>query len=265
VEEVEHFAGVELGSAADPVAACGLGSGSEIVLRGFGDLVLTAFCVGEAEVGHVEARLNEVGGILRVGEDGAVESDGSRSVAGVLGEVRDLEAEEVVVGVLVGETLLNDDGLCVASVVAQEERERGTGFDGSDDAVSGGFAEKVEAFFFVASYSCDADEHPDEAREAGDGELLDAHGHLGVGVLRVDFESGFAVVARGQALAGCGDITVVAESDKGGVQAASVSAGEVGVGVVGVGVDLLIGERYGGVGERFDAIADGLRNGHVAS
>ena len=50
----------------------------------------------------LEARLDEVSGLLCVGEDGAVDGDGAGTVAGVLGEVGDLEAEEVVVGKLVG-------------------------------------------------------------------------------------------------------------------------------------------------------------------
>ena len=58
VEEIQHLAGVESGAMADPVAACRLGGGKDVVLGGFGDLVLAALGVGEAEVGHAggEAR-----------------------------------------------------------------------------------------------------------------------------------------------------------------------------------------------------------------
>ena len=258
VEEVEHFAGVELGAAAEPVAAGGLGGGEEVVLGGFGDLVLAALGVGQAQVGHVQARFDEVAGFLGVGEDFAVDGDGAGAVAGVLGEVGDLEAEEEVVGILVGEALLDDDGLGVAGVVAQEEREGGAGLDWRDDAVGGGFAEEVETFLLVAGDAGDADHDAEDAGEAGDGELLDADGHLGVGVVGIDLEGLFAVVAGGEALAGGGDVAVVDEGDEGGVHAAGVSAGEVGVGVVGVGFDLLVAEGDGGVGEGLDAVAGGL-------
>ena len=197
---------------------------------------------------------------MRVGDDLLVESDGCGAVAGVFGEVGDFEAEEIVVGVLVGETFLDDDGLGIAAVVAEKERERGAGFDGSDDAVGSGFAEEVEAFFFVAADSGDADHDANEPRKTGDGELLDADGHLGVVVVGVDAEGLLAVVAGAEALAGGGDVTVFGEGDEGGVHAAGVSAGEVGVGVVGVGFDLLVGEGDGGVGDRFDAVACGLGN-----
>ena len=204
VEEVEHFAGVELGAAAEPVAATGLGGGLQVVLHGVGDVVLTALGVGEAEVSHVEARLDEVAGLFGVGENFAVDGDGAGAVAGVLGEIGDLEAEEIVVGILVGEAFLDDDGLGVAGVVAEEERERGAGLDGRDDAVGGGLAEEFEAFFLVAADAGDADHDAKEARQAGDGELLDADGHLGVGVAGIDFEGLLAVAARGEALTGSG-------------------------------------------------------------
>jgi hypothetical protein len=209
VEEIEHFAGVELGAAADPVAAGGLGGGFEVILRGVGDIVLAALGVGETEVGHVKAGFDEVAGLVCVGKDFAVDGDGAGAVAGVLGEVGDFDAEEKVVGVLVGETFLNDDGLEVAGVVAQEERERGAGFDRSDDAVCGGFAEEVETLLLVAADAGDADHHADEAREAGNGELLDADGHLGVGVAGVDLEGLLTVATGSETLAGGGDVAVV--------------------------------------------------------
>ena len=167
-------------------------------------------------------------------------------------------------GVLVGEAFLNDQSLGVAGVVAQEERECRARFDWSDDAVCGGLAQEFKTFLLVAVDAGDTDHHADDARETGDGELLDAHGHLGVGVVGIDLESGFAVVAGGVALACGGDIAVIDERDEGGVHATGVAAGEVGVGVVGVGFDLLIGEGDGLVGEGFDAVADGLGDGDVA-
>jgi hypothetical protein len=121
VEEVEHFAGVELGAAAQPIAAGGLGGGLKIILGGFGDLVLAALGVGEAPVGHVQVGVDEVPGLVCVGEDLAVDGDGSGAVAGVFGEVGDFEAEEEVVGVLFGQAFLDDDGFGVTGVVAQEE------------------------------------------------------------------------------------------------------------------------------------------------
>jgi hypothetical protein len=264
VEDVEHFAGVELGTAADPVAAAGLGGSSEIVLCGIGDLVLATLRVGEAEVGHVETRVDEVAGLFGVGENRAVDDDGGGAVAGVLGEVGDFEPEEIVVRKLVGEALLDGDSLGVAGVVAQEERESGAGFDGGDDAVGRGFAEEVESLFLVAAYACNADEHTNETRKAGDGELLDADGHLSVGVVGVDAEGSFAVVARGQALTGGGDVAMVGQGDEGGVQPSCVTAGKEGIGVVGVGFDLPVGEGDGRVGEGVDAVANRLRDGDVA-
>jgi hypothetical protein len=258
VEEVEHLAGVELGSAAEPVGGGGLGGGEEVVLCGLGDLVLAALGVCEAPVGHVEARLDEVAGLFGVGDDLLVEGDGSGAVAGVLGEVGDFQAEDVVVWVLVGEAFLDDDGFLIAAVVTQEEGERGAGFYGCDYAVGGGVSEEGEAFFLVAAYAGDAYHDANEAGEAGDGELLDADGHLGVSVVGVDAEGLLAVVAGGQALAGGGYVAVVDEGDEGGVHAASVTACEVGVGVVGIGFYLLVGESDGGVGEGFDAVARGL-------
>ena len=227
-------------------------------------MVLAALGVGEAEVGHLQAGVDEVAGLLGVGEDLFVDGDGAGAVAGVLGEVGLFEAEEIVVGILDGEAVLDDDGLGVAGVVAEEEGEGGAGFDGGDDAVGGGFAEEVEAFLLVAGDAGDADHDAEEAGEAGDGELLDADGHLGVGVVGIDLEGLLAVVAGGEALAGGGDVAVVDEGDEGGVHAAGVSAGEVGVRVVGVGFDLLIAEGDGGVGEGLDAVAGGLGDGDVA-
>jgi hypothetical protein len=55
------------------------------------------------------------------------------------------------VGDTVGEAALDGERLGVAGVVAQEERERGAGFDGGDDAVGGGVAQEVEAALLVAA------------------------------------------------------------------------------------------------------------------
>jgi hypothetical protein len=57
---------------------------------------------------------------------------------------------------------------------------------------------------------------------------------------------------------------VVNQRDEGGVHAASVTTSEVGVGIVRVGFNLLVGQGDGRVGERFDAVADGLWNRDVA-
>ena len=148
--------------------------------------------------------------------------------------------------------------------MAEEERERGAGFDGGDDAVGGGFAEEVQTLFFVAADACDADHDANEAGQAGDGELLNADGHLGVGVVGIEPEGLFAVAAGGVALAGGGDEAVIDQRDEGGVHASRVASGEVGVGVVGILFDLLIAEGDGGVGEGFDALARGLGNGDAA-
>ena len=264
VKEVEHFSGVELGATAQPIAAGGLSGGEEVVLCCSRDVVLAAFCIGQTPVGHVQAGFDEVAGFLRVGEDLAVDGDGAGTVAGVLGEVGDLDAEEEVARVLVGEAFLNDDGLGIAAVVAQEERERGAGLDWRDDAVGGGFAEEIEAFLLVAGDAGDADHDAEDEGKAGDGELLEADGHFCVGVTGVDLEGLFAVAAGGEALAGGGDVTVFGEGDESGVHAASVSAGEIGVCVVGVRLDLLVAEGDGGVGEGLDARADVGGHGDAA-
>jgi len=57
---------------------------------------------------------------------------------------------------------------------------------------------------------------------------------------------------------------VVDEGDKGGVHASRIASGKVGVRVVGVLLDLLVAEGDGGVGEGFDAVADGLGDGDVS-
>lgn len=264
MEKVEHLAGVELGAAADPVAAGGLGGRLQVVLRCFGDVVLSALGVGQAEVGHVKTRLDEVAGFSGVGENLAIDGDGAWAVAGVLGEVGDFEAEEIVVRILVGETFLDDDGLLVARVVTKEEGECGARLDGRDDAVGSGLAKEFETFFLVAADTGDADHDAEETRQAGDCKLLDADGHLCVGVVGVDLEDLIAVGTGGETLAGGGVVTVVCKRDEGGVHATGVSAGEVGVGVVGIGLDLLVAEGDGRVGERFDAVARGLRDGDVA-
>ena len=87
VEEVEHLACVELGTATEPFAAFGLGGGVEIIFGGFGDEVLTALGVGEAEVGHLEARVDEVIGLAGVFKNFFVDADCSRAVALVLGKI----------------------------------------------------------------------------------------------------------------------------------------------------------------------------------
>jgi hypothetical protein len=193
VEEIEHLAGVELGAAANPVAAGGLSGGFDVAPGGVGDLVLAALGVGEAEVGHVEAGFVEVAGFLCVGEDGLVEGDGGGAVAFIFGEICLFEAEEEVAGILLGEAAFDGEGLGIAGVVAEEEREGSTGFDGGDDAVGCGFAEEVEAFLLVAGDAGDANHDAKKARQAGDGELLDADGHLGVGVAGVDSKGLLAV------------------------------------------------------------------------
>ena len=163
-------------------------------------------------------------------------------------------------GVLGGEAFLDFEGLVVTAVVTEEEAEGGAGFDAGDDAVGGGFAKEGDAVLFVAADADDADHHADEAREAGDGELLDADGHFRVGVLGVDFEDGFAVVAGGVALAGGGGVGVVDEGDEDGVHTAGVTAGEERVGVVGVGFEVGVAHADDAVGELLDLIADGLRD-----
>ncbi len=212
----------------------------------------------------MKAGFDEVAGLFGVGEDLAVDGDGAGAVAGVFGEVGDFETEEEVVGILIGQTLLDDDGFGVAGVVAQEEGERGAGLDWRDDAVGSAVAEEVEAFLFVASYASDADEDADDARQAGYGELLDADGHLGVDVVGIELEGLLTVAAGGVALAGGGYVAVIGEGDEGGVHATSVAAGEVGVGVVWIGFDLAVAEGDGGVGERFDAVANVGGDGDVA-
>lgn len=129
VEQVEHLSGIELGAATEPVAALGLVGGFEVVLGGALDVVLATLGVGEAEPGKLETRVDEEVGLAGVGEDGLVGSDSLGAVAGVLGEVGFFQAVEVVAGELCGEAVLDDEGLGVAGVVAQEEGEDGARFD----------------------------------------------------------------------------------------------------------------------------------------
>ena len=241
VEEVVHLASVEFGSLAEPVAAVGLEGGLGEAVGGSGDVVVAALGVGHAEPGHLKVGVDEVAGLFCVGDDFLVGGDGFEAVAFVFEEVGYFEAEEVVVGELLGEATLDDEGLRVAGVVAEEDGEGGAGGDGGDDAVGGGLAEVFEALLLVASYSHDADDEANPAGEAGDGELLDADGHAGVGILGVDFEGGFGVVAGGVALAGGGGEGVVYQRDERRVHALGIAAGEVGVGVAGIGFDLGVG------------------------
>ena len=228
------------------------------------DIVLTSLGVGETEPCELESGIDEVVGLGGVGEDGFVGCDRGRSVAGILGEVCFLKAEEIVVGELLGESSLDDEGLLVAGVVAEEEGEDGAGFDRGNGAVSSGFAEERQSSFAVAIDTGDANQDAKPAREAGNGKLLDADGHLGVGVVGVDLEDLFAVATRGITLT-CGSYkAVIDEGDEGRVDATCVSTSEVGVGIFGIGTNLLVAKRYGGAGEVFDALTSGFRDGDIA-
>ncbi len=264
MEEIEHFTGVELGAALEPFAAFGLGGGVEVVLCGGGDLVLAALGVGEAEVGHLQAGIDEEAGFAGVCEEALVGGDGSGAVALVFGEVGLFEAEEVVAGELLREAVLDGEGFGIAGVVAQEEGEGGAALYAVDDALGGALAEEVEAFLLVAGDAGDSDHDAEDAGKGGDGKLLDADGHLGVGVAGIDAEGLFAVVAGGKALTCRADVAVIDQGDEGGVHAARVATSEPGMSVIGVGFDLLIAECDGGVGELLDAVARGLGNGDVA-
>ena len=260
MEEVEHLSGIELGAATEPIGAFGLGCGFEIILRGFGDLVLASLRVGQAEIGHLETGVDEVVGLAGVFEDSLVGCDCSRAIAFVFGQVGFFEAEEIVVGILLGQATLNGEGFWIAGIVAQEERERSSRLNVGDDSMGGGFAEEVEPLLLVAGDAGDADHDAEDAGQAGDSELLNADGHLGVGIVRIDFEDLLTVAARGVALFGRGDKAVINECDEGGVHAAGVSSGKQGVLVVGVGFDELIGHGDGGVGELLDTVTRGLRD-----
>ena len=265
VEEVVHLAGAEFGAFAEPVGGGGLKGGLGVAEGGALDVVIAALGVGETEPGELKAGVGEVrhaveGRALGVGDDLLVGGDGVETLALVFEEVGDFEAEEEVVGVLGGEAALDDEGFGVAGLVAEEDGEDGAGFDGCDDAVIDGLTELIETLLLVSADAHEADDEPDPAREAGDGELLDADGHAGVGVLRIDLEGGFGVVAGGVALMGGGGEGVVYKGDEGGVHAFGIAAGEVGVGVVGIGLEGGVGEVGDFDEEGFDAVADGLGN-----
>jgi len=264
VEEVEHLAGGELGAAANPVAALGLGGGVEVVLRGVGDEVLSALGFGEAEVGHLEAGVGKVAGLGGVGEYALVGSDGGGSVAFVFGEIGFFEAEEIVARVFLGEAVHDSEGLSIAGVVTEEESERGAALDAVDGAFGGALSEKVETFFFVTGDAGDADHDAEEARERGDGELLDADGHFCVGVVGVEAEGLFAVLAGGESLTRRGVIAVKGKSEEGRVHALGVAASEVGVRVVGVLLDLLVAHGNDRIGELVDALVRGFGDEDVA-
>jgi len=264
MEEVEHLAGVQLGAALEPFGALWLGGGVEVVLGCLSDLVLAALSVGQAEVGHLQARIDEIAGLAGVLENTLVGGNSTGAVALVLGEVGLFEAEEIVAGELLGQAALNGEGLGIARIVAKEEGESGAALDGVDDSMRGALAKEIEALLLVAGDASNADHDAQDAGERGDGELLDSDGHLGVGVVRVDAEGLFAVLAGGEALPGSADVAVIDQGDEGGVHSPGIAAGEVGVGVVGIGLDLLIAEIDDEVGELLDAVARGLGNGDVA-
>ena len=140
-----------------------------------------------------------------------------------------LKTEEEVVRVLPGEPLGDGVGLRVAAVVAQKQAEGSLGFDAGCGPVGGCFAQQVEALLLVAADTGDADDHAKQTRQGGDGELLDAYGHLGIGVVGVELENLFAVVARGETLTGGTGVAVIRERDERGMHAPGVAAGEVGI------------------------------------
>ncbi len=256
VEEVEHFAGVELGTLAKPVAAMGLGGGEEVVGGGGGDIGLAAGGVGKAEEGHLKAGIDEEIRTVGVFDDAVVDGDGGGAIAFVFAEIGFFEAEEVVAGVLTGKGALDNEGFGVAAIVTEKKGEHGAGFDVVHEAVGGDVTEEIEAFFFVATNAGDADHEADNAGEAGDGELLDANGHFGVSVVGVNPEGLFGVVAGLEALMGGGDEGVVYQSDERRVQATGVATGEEGVLVAAVSLDLAVAQIGDLIGEGLDAMTD---------
>ena len=256
MEDIEHLAGVELGAFAEPVRAVGLVGGGEIVGGGGGSVVLAAGGFGKAEVGHLKAWIDEEVRAAGVVDNLAIDGNGSWAVALVFAEVGFFKAEEVVARVLGGEGALDGEGFCVAAVVAEEEGEDGAGFDVVDEAVSSDVAEEVEAFLLVAADAGDTDHKADDAGEAGDGELLDADGHLGVGVVGIDLEGLLGVVTGLQTLTRGGDEGVIYEGEERRVETAGVATGEEGILVVTVGLDLLVAEIGDLCGEALDALAD---------
>ena len=261
VEEVEHLAGVELGAFAKPITAVGLRGGGEVVGGGGVEVVLAAGGLSEAEEGHLETGIDEEVGFASVVDDLAVDGDGSGAVTLVLAEVGFFQAEEIVARVLAGEGALDGEGLGVAGVVAEEEGENGSGFDVVDKAVGTDVAKEIETFFLVAADAGDADHQADDAGQAGDGELLDADGHFGVGVVGIDPKGLLGVVAGLQTLMSGGDEGVVDEGDERRVEATGVATGEEGVLVGAIGLDLPVAEIGDLVGEGLDALADIV--GHI--
>ena len=201
---------------------------------------------------------------MGVVDDLLVGGDGFETVAFVLEQVGDFEAEDVVAGVLLLEAALDVEGGGVLGVVAKEEGEDGAGFDAGDGAVIGRLAEVGEAVFLAAADAHEADHEAEEFGQAGDGEALDADGHPGVGVEGIDGEGGFGVVAGGEALAGGGDEGVVDEGDEDGVHTLGVAAGEKGVRIIGISRELGVGEVLDLAGEVFDAGAGSRGDGDFA-
>src|SRR6185312_11470574 len=104
----------------------------------------------------------------------------------------------------------------------------------------------------------------EKTREAGDGKLLDADGHVGVGVLRVDLENGLAIVTGLQALVRGGAEGMVRECNERSVHAASVTTGEESVLVVGVLIKARIAHADDFVSERIDLVVRLLRDVDLA-
>ncbi len=106
-----------LRAASKPVATGWLRRGREIVRSGFGYVILPTLRVGQPEVGHMQARLEEVPGTVAVSDHVFVERNRSRAIAFILGEVGLFKAEEVVMRKLLGQAALHCQRLRVAAVV----------------------------------------------------------------------------------------------------------------------------------------------------
>ena len=264
VKHVEHPAGVELGALAEPVTAVGLVGGGEIVGGGGGEVVLPACGVGKAKISHLQAGIDEVVGPAGVVDDVAVDGDGGGAVPFILAEIGFFEAEEVVARVLASEGGLNGESLGVASIMAKKEGENGTGLDLVDEAVAGNVAQQIETLFLVAADASDADHHTNNTRKAGDGELLDADGHLGIGIVGIDLESLFGVVASLQALMRGGDEGVVNQRNERCMKTAGVATGEEGVLVLAVRLDLSVAQGNDLIGEGLDPLANVVGHSDIA-
>src|SRR6185437_8890422 len=100
----------------------------------------------------------------------------------ILGNVRDLKPEEIVMRKLLGQPALHSKRLGITALVAKKEGESGAGFDWSDHALRGGLAQQLEPLFLIPIDPCDSHHNSENTGQARHSELLNADRHLRIGI-----------------------------------------------------------------------------------